>query len=129
MDKDPAAQRSSVDRRFHSWVAATAALIAFTGFARTYYLKGAFGAPTSMQFAMPGALARYALRGMRRWRTHPSTHQHAFEWLRGSAARPAYRAEAPSASSIRSASFHFAMRSERAKEPTLSLPAFQPTAR
>ena len=30
---------------------------------------------------------------------------------------------------MRSPSFHFAMRSERAKEPTLSWPAFQPTAR
>ena len=30
---------------------------------------------------------------------------------------------------MRSASFHFAMRSERAKEPTLSWPAPQPTAR
>ena len=43
--------------------------------------------------------------------------------------RPAKRAAAPSASSIRSASFHFAIRSERANEPTLSRPAFQPTAR
>ncbi len=30
---------------------------------------------------------------------------------------------------MRSASFHFAIRSERANEPTLSWPAFQPTAR
>ena len=30
---------------------------------------------------------------------------------------------------MRKASFHFAMRSERAKEPTLSWPASQPTAR
>ena len=35
----------------------------------------------------------------------------------------------PSASSMRSTSFHFAMRSERANEPTLSWPASQPTAR
>src|SRR6516225_8443316 len=46
-----------------------------------------------------------------------------------SAAPPAKRARCPSASSIRKASFHFAMRSERAKEPTLSWPASQPTAR
>ena len=30
---------------------------------------------------------------------------------------------------MRSTSFHFAIRSERANEPTLSWPAFQPTAR
>ena len=47
----------------------------------------------------------------------------------GSAARPAKRAFAPSASSIRSTSFHFAIRSDRANEPTLSCPASQPTAR
>src|SRR5690242_8521669 len=35
---------------------------------------------------------------------------------------PANRARGPSASSMRKASFHFAMRSERAKEPTLSCP-------
>src|SRR3974390_2559690 len=46
-----------------------------------------------------------------------------------SAAPPAKRARCPSASSIRKASFHCAMRSERAKEPTLSWPASQPTAR
>ena len=43
------------------------------------------------------------------------------------ASREARRA--PSASSMRSTSFHFAMRSPRANEPTLSWPAFQPTAR
>ena len=37
-----------------------------------------------------------------------------------SGAAPAKRARGPSASSIRKASFHFAMRSERAKEPTFS---------
>ena len=48
---------------------------------------------------------------------------------RASAARPANAPLAPNASSMRSASFHFAIRSERANEPTLSCPAFQPTAR
>src|SRR5262249_7945020 len=47
----------------------------------------------------------------------------------GSAARPAKLARSGSASSIRSASFHFAMRSERANEPTLSWSAPHPTAR
>src|SRR3974377_2010384 len=46
-----------------------------------------------------------------------------------SAAPPAKRARCPSASSIRKASFHFAMRSERAKDRPLSGPAPQPTAR
>ena len=49
--------------------------------------------------------------------------------LGGSASRPAKRAFAPSASSMRSASFHFAMRSDREKEPTFNCPAPQPTAR
>ena len=44
---------------------------------------------------------------------------------KGRAKRPPW----PSASSMRSTSFHFAIRSERANEPTLSWPAFQPTAR
>jgi HAD superfamily hydrolase (TIGR01484 family) len=48
---------------------------------------------------------------------------------RASAAAPAKRASPASASSIRSTSFHLAMRSERANEPTLSCPALQPTAR
>src|SRR3984893_3742079 len=38
-------------------------------------------------------------------------------------------AAGPRAASMRSPSFHFAILSERAKEPTLSWPAFQPTAR
>src|SRR6185437_6956578 len=37
------AKRSVVDRRFYTWVAFAAALIVFTGFARTYYLKQLFG--------------------------------------------------------------------------------------
>lgn len=48
---------------------------------------------------------------------------------RAMARRPANCAPWPMASSMRSASFHFARRSERANEPTLSWPAFQPTAR
>ena len=47
----------------------------------------------------------------------------------GISSSPAKRASAPSASSIRSASFHFAIRSERANEPTFSWPAPQPIAR
>src|SRR5882724_1875710 len=43
--------------------------------------------------------------------------------------RPAKLVLPPRASSMRSASFHLAMRSERAKEPTLSCPASQPAAR
>src|SRR5205823_8078402 len=38
-------------------------------------------------------------------------------------------ARSPSACSIRSASFHFAVRSDRAHDPTFSCPAAQPTAR
>ncbi len=49
--------------------------------------------------------------------------------VRPSAAAPAKRARDPRASSIRSASFHFAIRSLRAKLPTLSWPTPQPTAR
>src|SRR5690606_21090860 len=45
------------------------------------------------------------------------------------APKPANTASAPIASSIRSISFHFAMRSERVKLPTLSWPASQPVAR
>ena len=51
-------------------------------------------------------------------------------WRRiGISSRPAKRAFEPSASSMRRASFHFAIRSERANEPTLSCPALQPIAR
>lgn len=39
------ALRSSTERRFFAWGAAVVAIIAFGGFARTYYLKGAFGTP------------------------------------------------------------------------------------
>src|SRR5437899_11922802 len=42
---------------------------------------------------------------------------------------PAKGAVGRRAASMRSPSFHFAMRSERAKEPTFSCPASQPTAR
>lgn len=35
----------AIDRPFYAWAAAVAALIAFAGFARTYYLKGWFGSP------------------------------------------------------------------------------------
>jgi len=45
MSVDTTAQRSGFDRRFSTWVAISAALIVFIGFARTYYLKGVFGTP------------------------------------------------------------------------------------
>src|SRR5690606_5226688 len=45
------------------------------------------------------------------------------------AEKPANSASAPIASSIRSISFHFAMRSERVKLPTFNCPASQPVAR
>jgi hypothetical protein len=38
--------RSAGERRFFAWGAAVIALVAFGGFARTYYLKVAFGTPT-----------------------------------------------------------------------------------
>src|SRR6185503_18579221 len=47
----------------------------------------------------------------------------------GNTLQPAKIVLLPSCSSIRNASFHLAMRSERANEPTLSCPASQPTAR
>src|SRR4051812_20576371 len=46
-----------------------------------------------------------------------------------STARPAKLLLPPRASSIRNASFHLAMRSDRAKEPTLSCPASHPAAK
>src|SRR5260221_933804 len=33
------------ERTFYTWAAVVAALVVFAGFARTYYLKGAFGTP------------------------------------------------------------------------------------
>lgn len=39
------ARRTSADRRLYGLAAAAAALIAFVGFAQTYYLKGLFGTP------------------------------------------------------------------------------------
>src|SRR5262249_1695213 len=76
-------------------------------------------------------------RGCRELRSKPGTRAilqdrfHAPLLLRniGRASRPANRAFAPSDSSMRNPSFHFAVRSERAKDPTLSCPQFQPTAR
>ena len=82
-------------------------------------------------------------RGVRRARGFPAGVAAAHEARRHGVVRPRQarcrasralrgRRSAPSrpdASSMRSASFHFAMRSERANEPTLSWPAFQPTAR
>lgn len=37
--------RKQTHQRFYTWVAVGTALIIFTGFARTYYLKGLFGTP------------------------------------------------------------------------------------
>ena len=45
MATDQSLYRSGNDRRFYTWVAIISALIVLTGFARTYYLKGVFGAP------------------------------------------------------------------------------------
>jgi hypothetical protein len=42
---DAAAQRNRADRTFYTVVAVLAALVAFAGFARTYYLKDLFGTP------------------------------------------------------------------------------------
>src|SRR5690242_4048670 len=47
----------------------------------------------------------------------------------GNPPQPANVASSPISSSIRSSSFHFAIRSERAKEPTLNCPASQPVER
>src|SRR5207248_4540857 len=49
--------------------------------------------------------------------------------LNFSGAAPAKWARGPSASSMRKHSFHFAMRSERANEPTFNCPTPQPIAR
>ena len=40
------AARSGMERHFYAWGAAIIVLTAFGGFARTYYLKGAFGTPS-----------------------------------------------------------------------------------
>jgi uncharacterized membrane protein YozB (DUF420 family) len=42
---DPKTRDIAVDQRFYTWAAIAASAIVFTGFARTYYLKDAFGAP------------------------------------------------------------------------------------
>jgi hypothetical protein len=39
------AARIGADRRLYTWAAIVAALVVFVGFARSYYLKGVFGAP------------------------------------------------------------------------------------
>lgn len=41
----PAKPRQASDRRFFTWFAVSFALVAFVGFARTYYLKPLFGGP------------------------------------------------------------------------------------
>ena len=49
MEAVDASAPHNAERRFYGLAALVAALIAFAGFARTYYLKGAFGSP-----ALPG---------------------------------------------------------------------------
>ncbi len=41
----PVTTRKPGERRLYSWAAILAIAVVFTGFARTYYLKGAFGTP------------------------------------------------------------------------------------
>ena len=45
MAANPKPFPGAVDRRFYTWGAIAAAVVVFSGFARTYYLKGAFGTP------------------------------------------------------------------------------------
>lgn len=45
MSATPGTSRSAGERRLYTAGAVLAAVIAFTGFARTYYLKGSFGTP------------------------------------------------------------------------------------
>jgi hypothetical protein len=42
---DPHFVRRGGERRLYTWAALVAVLIVFAGFARSYYLKGAFGSP------------------------------------------------------------------------------------
>ena len=53
----------------------------------------------------------------------------AFTGLRPNTPAPAKRARGPSRSSMRRASFHLAMRSPRANEPTFNCPVCQPIAK
>lgn len=41
----PMPVRKAGERRLYTWAAVLALLVVFAGFARTYYLKGMFGAP------------------------------------------------------------------------------------
>lgn len=61
MAVDPGTLRSGIDRRSYTWTAVAAAIIVFAGFARTYFLKSAFGAP-----ALSGPLHLHGL-VMTRW--------------------------------------------------------------
>lgn len=47
---DAAPPRAGAERRIYTWAAIAALLVVFTGFARTYYLKGAFGTPDLSTF-------------------------------------------------------------------------------
>ena len=71
-------------------------------------------------------LAHVAKQEIPRAKVGQVVHSRAPALLKGNFAN---RASPPSSSSIRSTSFHLAMRSERENEPTLSCPASQPTAR
>lgn len=45
MTAHPAATRFGAERRLYTWAAIAAVAVVFVGFARSYYLKGVFGAP------------------------------------------------------------------------------------
>ena len=45
MTAEAPSSRTSPDRRLFGWAAVAVAVVAFAGFARTYYLKGVFGTP------------------------------------------------------------------------------------
>lgn len=49
MSTETASQRRVIERRFYVGAAIGAILIVFAGFARTYYLKGVFGAPPILE--------------------------------------------------------------------------------
>ncbi len=78
-----------------------------------------------------GQRAAFDGQGIRHQAGSPAANAAGFAARRhmGVSSRPAKRAFGPSASSMRKAAFHFAIRSERANEPTLSWPAPQPIAR
>ena len=72
---------------------------------------------------------RLRRRAARRRPCRSTRRSQSSEGLRPNMALPANRARAPRRSSMRNTSFHLAMRSPRANEPTLSWPTLQPIAR